>query len=115
MSSFSLLSFFSLSTRRLKMEVITAVAAWAIAGACRSAPAASWLGGLCPRGIDVTALTAALSAGAVVYFPGSEGYTEATTRWSVLDAPTISMVVVPSVESDVAETVSSTKRQWAMI
>ncbi|KAI0428763.1 FAD binding domain protein [Xylaria sp. FL1042] len=46
-----------------------------------------------------------LSAGAQILSPGSDGYAQATERWSVLDAPSINIVVVPSTENDVAETV----------
>lgn len=97
---------FAPATRRFKMEVITAVAAWAISSACRSVPADSWFGAtICDRRSDPKELADRLSQAAEVYVPGDEGFDTATRRWSVLDAPTISVVVVPSVENDVAETV----------
>ncbi|KAI1373506.1 putative FAD-dependent oxygenase [Hypoxylon crocopeplum] len=96
--------FFARPTQRLKMEVVTAIAAWALSSACQNIPASHWLSPLCSRG-NLTGLTTRLSSGAHVHYPGSDGFTEATTRWSVFDAPGINVVVVPGVESDVAEIV----------
>jgi hypothetical protein len=90
---------------QLRMEVITAVAAWAITSACQSAPIArNLLGGLSPRG-EYDDLKQNLSPTAKIYYPGSEEFEEASERWSVLDAPTVNVVVVPGIENDVAETV----------
>lgn len=93
---------------RLKMEVLTAVAAWAFASACHSLPGAcNYLDRHCPRGdADLKALEDSLSSTAKVYFPGSSGFTNATTRWSVLEEPKVNVVVVPGTENDVVETVS---------
>lgn len=92
---------------RLKMEVLTAVAAWAFASACHSLPGAcNYLDRHCPRGdADLKALEDSLSSTAKVYFPGSSGFTNATTRWSVLEEPKVNVVVVPGTENDVVETV----------
>lgn len=87
------------------MEVITAIAAWAISSTCKSLTAESWLGAICSPRSDPKDLADRLSQNAQVYVPGDPGFDTATNRWSVLDAPTISVVVVPSVEDDVAETV----------
>ncbi|KAI1084318.1 FAD binding domain protein [Whalleya microplaca] len=87
------------------MEVVTAIAAWAISAACRNVPTNSLLAGICNRGVDIKELSGRLSTGARVYGPGTDVFTQATTRWSTLDAPGVDVVVVPSVENDVAETV----------
>ena len=96
---------------RLKMEVLTAVVAWAFASACHGLPGAcNYLDGLCPRGDeDFKALGSSLSRGADVYFPGSSGFKNATARWSVLEEPTVNVVVVPATEHDVVETVSRSR------
>lgn len=87
------------------MEVITAVTAWAISSACRSMPADSWLSEICEPRSNPKDLADRLSQDAQVYVPGDDNFDIATRRWSVLDAPTISVVVVPSIEEDLAETV----------
>ncbi|KAK2598063.1 hypothetical protein QQS21_005774 [Conoideocrella luteorostrata] len=89
------------------MEVVAAVAAWALTSACHSLPVVRDLvPGLCPRDIgDAKELQDGLSPGAKVYFPGSQGFKDASTRWSVLNPPTVNVVVVPATENDVAETV----------
>jgi hypothetical protein len=62
------------------------------------------LTGKCPiTGLDQ--LVKKLSKDAQVFFPGSAEFVLATTRWSSLDLPNISIVVVPDTENDVAETV----------
>lgn len=53
-------------------------------------------------------LAAHLSADAVVYYPNSPGFTNATTRWSVGYNPNPSVVVVPATADDVAAAVSGT-------
>ncbi|KAF9871150.1 FAD-dependent oxygenase [Colletotrichum karsti] len=89
---------------RLKMEVLTAVAAWAIGSACLNVPVArQFLGGICAR--DTAELGNKLSSTAKIYQPGTAEFTEASIRWSNLNAPTVSLVVVPGTEQDVAETV----------
>ncbi|PYH94863.1 FAD-binding domain-containing protein [Aspergillus ellipticus CBS 707.79] len=89
---------------RLKMEVVTAIAAWAFNAVCNPLPdSPTWASGLCPRGSDdFKALAGNLSSTAKVYFPGSGEFTNATTRWSVLDEPEVNVVVVPGTEQDVS-------------
>ncbi|KAI5924944.1 FAD binding domain protein [Camillea tinctor] len=87
------------------MEVLTAVAAWALSSACKSIPANHWLSSICPRGGNLTELSGRLSASAQVYYPGSDVFTEATNRWSSFDAPGVNVVVVPGIDDDVAQTV----------
>lgn len=47
-----------------------------------------------------------LSPATAIHLPGSDEFEAATTRWSELDTPTASIVVVPATEDDVARTVS---------
>lgn len=93
---------------KFKMEVVAAVAAWALTSACTSLPAVRDLvPGLCPRDIDeAQALQSSLSPGAKVYFPGSPEFDDASTRWSTLSPPTVNVVVVAATAKDVSETVS---------
>ncbi|KAI8945998.1 putative FAD-dependent oxygenase, partial [Xylaria longipes] len=86
------------------MEVIAAAVAWGLSAVCQNNLAAQWLGPICPRD-TVAGLVYRLSPGAQIYSPGSDGFTQATSRWSAFEAPTISLVVVPSIEDDVAEIV----------
>ncbi|KAI1733493.1 FAD binding domain protein [Xylaria scruposa] len=88
-----------------KMEVAGALLAWAFSYTCRSLPASNSLWGLCPGQDIATALHDRLSAGAQIFLQGSREYDQATTRWSTLDTPHVNIVVVPSVENDVVETV----------
>lgn len=107
MASSSIFSLpFAKSARRLRMEVITAVAAWAIASSCANIPRAeNWLGSLCPRDDATAKLGLKLSAGAQILYPGTEGFLDATKRWSVFSAPEVTMVIVPTTQQDVAEAV----------
>ncbi|CAI7618286.1 unnamed protein product [Penicillium discolor] len=90
---------------RFKLEVITAVAAWAFSAASLAFPSGIE-GGLCPRGdADLEALGKKLSSTAKVYSPGSTGFITVTTRWSALAEPKVNIVVVPGNENDVVETV----------
>ncbi|KAE8377935.1 hypothetical protein BDV26DRAFT_262436 [Aspergillus bertholletiae] len=91
---------------RLKMELVAAVAAWAVTSACENVPIANhWIRGLCPRSNDLHDLGVKLSPTAKVYYPGSDEFDAASTRWSVLAAPKVNIVVVPGTENDVVETV----------
>lgn len=92
---------------KFKMEVIAAVAAWALTSTCSSLPAVRDLvPGLCPRDVgEAKDLQSNLSPGAKVYFPGSPEFKDASTRWSTLSPPTVNVVVVPATEKDVSETV----------
>lgn len=88
-----------------KIEVITAVAAWAFSAASLTVPSGIE-GGLCPRGdADFEEFGKKLSSSAKVYSPGSSGFKDVTTRWSALEVPTVNVVVVPGNENDVVETV----------
>ncbi|KAI0198019.1 FAD binding domain protein [Astrocystis sublimbata] len=93
------------------MEVATALLAWALACTCRNLPASNNLWGICPRQDIAGGLKQRLSANAQIFVPGSGGYAQATNRWSVLDAPDINIVIVPSVENDVAEIVKYANAQ----
>ncbi|KAJ5707489.1 FAD-dependent oxygenase [Penicillium malachiteum] len=46
-----------------------------------------------------------LSASAKLYFNGSDGFANVTTRWSALEEPTVNVVIVPGTENDVVEIV----------
>lgn len=98
------------SLRRLQMELLVAVCAWASSSVCRSTSPDSRMGSLlCNRGdtyYDLTPLEARLSQNASVIYPNDTATFEyATSRWSSYETPTISVVVVPGTENDVAETV----------
>lgn len=89
------------------MEVIAAAAAWAINSACQNVPAAQdWLGSICPsRTIDAEKLGVKLSPTAKIYRSGSEEFGIAAKRWSSLKTPKVDVVVVPTTDEDVAESV----------
>ncbi|KAH6658340.1 FAD binding domain protein [Truncatella angustata] len=54
---------------------------------------------------SVSRLKEVLSDETLIYLPGTPEFIAASTRWSVLDAPTPNIVVVPASESDVVSTV----------
>ncbi|KAK1994329.1 FAD-binding domain-containing protein [Colletotrichum falcatum] len=90
--------------RRLKMKVLAAVGSCAVTATCLSVPVArELLGGICRR--DTAELGKRLSPVAKIYEPGTAEFVEASVRWSNLNAPKPSLVVVPGTENDVAETV----------
>ncbi|KAI0530047.1 putative FAD-dependent oxygenase, partial [Xylaria digitata] len=95
---------FSQSFQRCKMEVITAVVAWGLSAVCQNTVTSQWLAPICPRNITAE-LANRLSSSAQIYSPGSDGFTEATSRWSSFKTPDINLVAVPSVEDDVAQIV----------
>ncbi|KAL2285551.1 hypothetical protein FJTKL_08192 [Diaporthe vaccinii] len=100
----------SFSLRRLQMEVLVAVGAWALSSVCQRLSPDSGIGSLlCNRGIldlDLSPLVPKLSAAASVIYPNdTAAFDLATSRWSSYETPTISVVVVPGTENDVAETV----------
>ncbi|KAE8132843.1 hypothetical protein BDV38DRAFT_287318 [Aspergillus pseudotamarii] len=66
----------------MRLPVGTAVAAWAVTSACQSLP-----------------------------YPGSDEFEEASTRWSSLESPTVSIVVVPGTGNGLVETVKFAQRQ----
>ncbi|KAF1993091.1 FAD-binding domain-containing protein [Amniculicola lignicola CBS 123094] len=57
------------------------------------------------KGIDVGKLARFLSPTAKILFPGSTDFTAYTARWSNLEPPTPSIVVVAGIEKDVSKTV----------
>ncbi|KAI1123052.1 FAD-binding domain-containing protein [Nemania abortiva] len=92
------------------MELATAILAWSVSSICRNLVSNdSW--GICPRHDISTELRGRLSADAQIFLPGSIEFSQATERWSALSAPSANIVVVPSVESDVAETVKYANTQ----
>ncbi|KAJ0120562.1 hypothetical protein J7T55_015291 [Diaporthe amygdali] len=98
------------SLRRLKMEVLVAVGAWALSSVCGTLSHDSRMSSLlCPQGLpyyDLSPLEPLLSATASVIYPNeTTAFDLATARWSSYETPTISVVVVPGTESDVAEIV----------
>ncbi|KAK5994217.1 FAD-linked oxidoreductase chyH [Cladobotryum mycophilum] len=86
----------------MRLQVITAVAAWAVTSASQSLFTAR---NLWPRDADFKALSEKLSVNAKVYYPGSDEFNQASSRWSNLKPPTVNVVVVPGTENDVVETV----------
>lgn len=81
----------------MRLQVLSSVATLAATSVCQT---------LWSRDVDYKALSKELSASAKVYFPGSDDFETASTRWSNLDVPTVNIVVVPGTENDVVETVS---------
>ncbi|KAI1273196.1 putative FAD-dependent oxygenase [Xylaria sp. FL0933] len=92
------------------MEIISAVVAWGLSTVFQDSTAPQWLAPTCPRN-TATELASRLSASAQIYGPGSDGYAEATSRWSVFEAPDINLVAVPGTEDDVAEIVKYANRK----
>ena len=88
-------------------SALVAVAAWAVPSACHHLPGNRQLRSIRGNATqpDLQELADKLSPGAEIPLPGDGDFDTATLRWSILDPPTISIVVVPSVEEDVAETV----------
>jgi hypothetical protein len=83
------------------LRLITAIAGLA------STVVGSSVQGKCPSSdLDMKAFAKSLSRTAEVYYPGSSGFANITTRWSVLEEPKVNVVIVPGTENDVAETVS---------
>lgn len=90
------------------MEVLTVAVAALMRYVCDNLPSDttdSFLPSLCNRGNIATNLGPRLSTGATISFPGSTNFDIATTRWSALDSPNITVVVEVTNEDDVAETV----------
>lgn len=86
------------SMRFLGLHAFAAVASLAV-----GAPSSHFRDPWTPQQLEE--LTMKLSADASVYWPGSEEFAKATERWSALQAPTVNIVVVPTSERDVSETV----------
>ncbi|KAH8664915.1 hypothetical protein BGZ61DRAFT_522812 [Ilyonectria robusta] len=95
----------------IKIEAILALASSAIVPVCAYAPVPrNSLRGETPI-TDLGKLGKKLSKAAMVYYPGSTEFELASKRWSVLDAPTVNIVVVPATENDVVETVKFANAQ----
>ncbi|EEQ35787.1 FAD binding domain-containing protein [Microsporum canis CBS 113480] len=87
----------------MRLQVTTVMAVWAAVSAYQGLTAAqslSW-----PRDMDFKVFSRRLSSSAKIYYPGSDKFDEATSRWSNLEIPTVDIVVVPGTENDVVETV----------
>ncbi|KAH6896807.1 hypothetical protein B0T10DRAFT_526182 [Thelonectria olida] len=89
--------------RQFKIKAVTALAGWAVAVSAGVPEHLNSLRGSCP--IDASGLGEQLSRAAKIYCPGSSEFEKASTRWSALKAPKVNVVVVPSIEGDVAKTV----------
>lgn len=90
------------------MEFVTIAAAAIMQNICNNLSphtASGFLHSLCNRGGIATDLGPHLSSGASIWFPGSPNFSTATTRWSTLGAPNVSVVVEVATEDDVAATV----------
>ncbi|KAF5020484.1 hypothetical protein F66182_7494 [Fusarium sp. NRRL 66182] len=87
------------------IKLLAAVIAWAATVTCASTPlmVRCDVGATCPQ--EINKFSQKLSKSAKVYFPGSAGFDKASTRWSVLEAPKVNVVVVAGTEKDVGETV----------
>lgn len=55
---------------------------------------------------SISTLQGLLSNSTLIYLPGTPEFIAASARWSVLDAPTPNIVVVPGTENDVVLTVN---------
>lgn len=101
----------------LPFQVVALLTAWAIPSTGVATPLARDIhGAKCPEGDpDLTELAKRLSSTGKIYCPGSTEFEEASTRWSILDAPKVNVVVVPGTENDVVETVCGSSRLLLMI
>lgn len=90
--------------RQLKLATVSA---WASAIACRrvSVPSLEARGDGPAGGVNYTQLATKLSQNAQIYLPGSGAFDAAVARWSNLSIPVANVVVVPSTEHDIVETV----------
>jgi len=93
------------------MKFLATVTALAATATCAATPfARSDAAGSCSE--DLGQLGKKLSKSAKIYCPGSPEFEKATTRWSVLAAPKVNIVVVPGTEQDVAKTVCVSRRSF---
>ncbi|KAK2761671.1 hypothetical protein FQN54_001499 [Arachnomyces sp. PD_36] len=98
---------------RFSVAAITALAACVTSSAAHVAHAfgaRNSVNAICPRGGDWVDtiekdLASKLSPAAKIYLPGSDDFETASTRWSVLEAPKVNVVVVPGTADDVSETI----------
>lgn len=94
------------------MEVIAAIGAWALGAVPTSSnafPGFILKNFSTPRMDILSELGPSLSSNASIFLPGSQQFTNATTRWQVYDEPNITVVVQVATESDVQETVSEAR------
>ncbi|KAM0315215.1 hypothetical protein ACHAPQ_011641, partial [Fusarium lateritium] len=88
---------------RFSIRLLAALTAWTTVGTCAATPAVSNdATGTCSEGLSQ--LGKKLSRSARIYCPRSAEFEKATTRWSVLEAPKVNIVVVPGIEEDVVKT-----------
>ncbi|KAM0345655.1 hypothetical protein ACHAPU_006309 [Fusarium lateritium] len=80
----------------MRLQVFTAVATLAASSSGQTV----W-----SRDVDYKTFGKELSQTAKVYYPGSDEFNSASTRWSNLELPTVNIVVVPGTEDDVVKTV----------
>ncbi|KAJ5713440.1 uncharacterized protein N7483_010621 [Penicillium malachiteum] len=86
------------------MEFFVVAAASLMQSVCNNLSpqyAPGFIHSLCNRGDIATDLGVHLSSGTNIWVPGSSKFDIATTRWSALDAPNISIVVEVATEDDV--------------
>ncbi|KAJ5211730.1 FAD binding domain-containing protein [Penicillium cinerascens] len=76
-----------------------------------STTSTGWFNSLCSPGDISSVLGPHLSSGAHIYLPGSDQFTQATTRWSAYQAPNFTVIVKVATESDVGETVKYANKQ----
>ncbi|XPS73272.1 hypothetical protein M3J09_005422 [Ascochyta lentis] len=93
----------------------SAIAAWTIAtilpiGSC-GPTARDVLARTPAAGINVKSLAPYLSPTAKIYYPGSTAFTNYTVRWSNLEKPTPSVVIVAGTEKDVSRIVKFASEQ----
>lgn len=96
---------------RFSVQAATAVAMWSAIVAADVPGAPDWLGGSCSKSKELAAFAKKLSSSALIYFPGSDGFETASTRWSNLETPKVDMVVSPGTEKDVSETIKFANRK----
>lgn len=90
-----------------KMEAIAAIGAWALGVLSFSHPfTGPSFSQIAPRTNILAELGPLLSSNASIFLPGSEQFTNATTRWQQYNDPNVTVVVQVATESDVQEAVS---------
>lgn len=100
--SLSLPLYVTSSQVKMRLQAVTAVAAWAVVSVCQSLPGTRTIWS---RDTDYKELSEKLSTSAKAYYPSSDEFKQANTRWSNLKVPTVNIVIVPGTENDVVETV----------
>jgi hypothetical protein len=87
---------------------IAALCGLAVAVACHDIPipADQACGTGASKAANFTELAEKLSCTAQIYVPGTLTFEDPVARWSNLSTPVANVVVVPSTENDISETVS---------